>query len=399
MADGAVRLALINNPRLQSDFAQLQLTEAEVISATSLRNPGFSIASLSRGSEHEVERAVSFDLMGLLTLPLRSKMAKQQFETLKLATTAELLTLAHATRQAYYAAIAATQRASYAADVQTAAEAANQLAIDLAKAGNISRLDAAREQVFYAQAHAQYTQLVTQQQAARERLIRLLGLNDSNLLKLPDHLDELPPEARTLNQVEQLAMQQRIGVQLAKQQAAQTAQSLKLSKVTRFINVLELGYQSNTSNQQPTQKGFEVRLELPLFDFGSSRIAQAEAIYRRALADVATTAINARSQARETYARYHSGYALAKQYRDHALPLQQQISQEMLLRYNGMLISPFELLAQAREQIDSSERYLTALENFWLASADLDNVLQGSVSLSTTTAIHTNSMQTEGRQP
>lgn len=378
----AVRLALINNPNLQARFAQLQLTQAEVVAATRLRNPGLSIASLSRGNERELERAISLDVMGLLTLPLRGKLAKQHFESSKLETTAALLSLAHETRRAYHTAIAASQRTAYTNDVQNAAQAAQQFAKDLAKAGNISRLDAAREQAFYADAQAQYTRLMGLEQTAYEQLIQLLGLTDRHAVKLPTRLDPLPAAPRSLDQVEQLALQNRIDVQLAKQQAAQTAQALQLTKVTRFINVLDLGYQSNRSSQEPTQTGFEISLELPLFDFGSSRVAQAEAIYRRALAEVASVAIAARSQARETYARYQRDYALAQHYRDQVLPLQQQISQEMLLRYNGMLISPFELLAQAREQISSSEAYVSALENFWLAQADLDNVLQGQVNVS-----------------
>jgi outer membrane protein TolC len=397
--DNAVHLALINNPNIQSRFAELQLSETEIRLVARLRNPGISIAHLTRGNERELERAISLDVMGLLTLPLRGKIAKQHFESLKLETTAELLTLAHETRRAYHTAIAASQRVAYANNVQHAAQAGQQFANDLAKAGNISRLDAAREQAFYVESQAQYTRLMSLEQSAHEQLIQLLGLTDRHALKLPTQLDPLPAAPQSLDQVEQLALHNRIDVQLVKQQAAQTAQALQLTKVTRLVNVLDLGYQSNRSNEQPTQKGFEISLELPLFDFGSTRVAQAEAIYRRALADVASVAIAARSQARETYARYQRDYALAKHYRDQVLPLQQQISQEMLLRYNGMLISPFELLAQAREQISSSETYVSALENFWLAQADLDNVLQGNVIVNAANNAAPINLPIEGQQP
>jgi hypothetical protein len=48
--------------------------------------------------------------------------------------------------------------------------------------------------------------------------------------------------------------------------------------VVRFINVLELGYQNNSSKQQPNQTGYEIRLEIPLFDWsGAARLARAEA--------------------------------------------------------------------------------------------------------------------------
>ena len=54
---------------------------------------------------------------------------------------------------------------------------------------------------------------------------------------------------------------------------------------------------------------------------------------------------------REAYSAYRTAYDLARHYRDEIVPLRKRISEEKLLRYNGMLISVFELLADAREQV------------------------------------------------
>jgi hypothetical protein len=43
-----------------------------------------------------------------------------------------------------------------------------------------------------------------------------------------------------------------------------------------------------------------------------------------------------------------------------------------VLRYNGMLIGVFELLADARTQIASVNASIEALRDFWIAQADLD---------------------------
>jgi hypothetical protein len=51
---------------------------------------------------------------------------------------------------------------------------------------------------------------------------------------------------------------------------------------------------------------------------------------------------------------------------------------ESLRRYNGMLMSPFELMVAAREQVLAINRYIEALRDFWLAESDLDMVLVGS---------------------
>ena len=60
----------------------------------------------------------------------------------------------------------------------------------------------------------------------------------------------------------------------------------------------------------------------------------------------AQTAVNARSQVREAYQGYRSSYEIAQHYRDDVVPTAQRISDENVLRYNGMFISVFELQAR-----------------------------------------------------
>ncbi|HEX7951685.1 MAG TPA: TolC family protein, partial [Burkholderiales bacterium] len=114
-----------------------------------------------------------------------------------------------------------------------------------------------------------------------------------------------------------------------------------------------------------------------LFDWGDARVAKAQAIYMQSVNRVAETAVNARSEVRESYAAYLTAYELAKHYRDEIVPLRKTISEENQLRYNGMLISVFELLADAREQVASVNAYLDALKAFWLAEADLQSAVGG----------------------
>jgi outer membrane protein TolC len=102
----------------------------------------------------------------------------------------------------------------------------------------------------------------------------------------------------------------------------------------------------------------------------------------QALNRAAETAINARSEVREAYGNYHSSYDIAKHHRDEILPVHQRIAEENVLRYNGMLIGVFELLADARAQVVGVNNYIDSLRDFWLARADLDMALVGKPSLS-----------------
>ena len=137
------------------------------------------------------------------------------------------------------------------------------------------------------------------QGAARERLTRLTGLWGAQAqFKLPERLPDLPKAPNDLPDVEQTAMSQRMDVQAAKLGAAQLAHNLGLTKATRFVNVLELGAIRNSWNpisDLPVQRGYTISLELPNFDWGTARVAKAEAIYMQAVNRAAETAINARS--------------------------------------------------------------------------------------------------------
>ena len=87
--------------------------------------------------------------------------------------------------------------------------------------------------------------------------------------------------------------------------------------------------------------------------------------------------IDARSEVREAYGAYRNAYDAAKHHREQIVPLRQRILDENVLRYNGMLIGVFDLLADARVQIASVRASIDALRDFWLADAELDMALVG----------------------
>ena len=68
---------------------------------------------------------------------------------------------------------------------------------------------------------------------------------------------------------------------------------------------------------------------------------------------------------------------MARHYRDEIVPLRKTIAEENVLRYNGMLIGVFELLADNRTQINSVLGAINAYQLFWLADAALAASMTG----------------------
>ena len=174
---------------------------------------------------------------------------------------------------------------------------------------------------------------------------------------------------------ETIGLEEALTLLAARREAASLAASLDLTKVTRYVNLIEVGALRNSETGQEDQRGWELELRIPIFDFGGARVARAEHQYMQAVNRATDAAVRARSEVREAYGAYRTAYDLTRHYRDEIVPLRKRISEEMLLRYNGMLSSVFELLADVRETVASVNGYVEAQRDFWQAEADLQMAL------------------------
>ncbi|WP_070266699.1 TolC family protein [Duganella sp. HH101] len=374
----AVQIALLNSPALKASLAELGVTEAEFVQSGRMRNPSLGFGRIRGGGETEIDRSVTFDIAGLLTLPARSRIEGRRFEQAKLQAAAQAVQLAADTRRAYFTAVAAAQSAAFAEQVRVAADASSELAEKMAKVGNWSKLDQARERAFYQDALTQLARSRHEATASREQLIRLLGLwGEQQNFTLPDRLPDLPPQPREMNDAEAQALTQRLDMQAARRDTEATAEALGLTKATGFINVFDAGYANKSSTGKPRENGYQVSFELPIFDWGSAKVARAQAQYMQSVHRTTDTAVRARSEVREAYSSYRTTYDIARHYRDEVVPLRKKISDEVLLRYNGMLASVFELLADSREQLNSVNTAIETQRDFWIAETRLHTAVNG----------------------
>lgn len=376
--DDAVQIALLNNRGLQAAYTELGISEADLVQAGRLPNPGFTFNRTHWSDGIGIERAISMGVLSILTMPMATRIERARFEQTKLVTADAMLKLAAQAQRAYIEAVAAQQSAVYAQRVGESAGAGAELAARMRDAGNFSKLEYAREQTVYARAAADVATARRDALAARERLTRVMGLWGSEIrYTLPEHLPDMPPMRPELVDIERFAIANRLDIQAAKANTRSVATAFGLTHVTRFINALNVSYLNNFESDKGHERGYEISVEIPLFDWGGAKVARAKATYMRSVNELAQTAIDARSEVREWYSAYLTNYDIARHYRDEVVPLRKTISEEMLLRYNGMLASPFELLSDARDQIEAVNASIDSLKNYWLAQTDLQFALGG----------------------
>ena len=373
----AVQLALVNSPSMQAIVAQSWADASMAAQSSRISNPILSLERMRLGDETEIGRLLSFGLLDLLTLPARKGIAEGRIKQAQLRLSSEVVDQVTQVRQAWVRAVAAQQTYTYTQQVLASAQASAELAKRLQAVGNFNKLDRARQQAFYADTATQLASAQHQATAAREELVRLLGLDDGQavMLKLPARLPELPKEALSPQEAGYQASQGRLDLQIAKADYDAAARAQGWNTVSTFTDI-ELGIRRDSvfdaaDNSKQTRRGFEISLELPIFDWGGMRRGAMNAQTLAAANRLEATARAAGSNVRQSYSAYRTSYDIARHHRDEVIPLRKIISEENQLRYNGMLISVFELLADSRDQVNSVMAALNAEQQFWQANAAL----------------------------
>jgi outer membrane protein TolC len=395
-------VALFSNRSLQAAFAELAANEAEQVEAILPPSPTFSLARVAGpisvtaiGSALEIERLVLVNVLSLMTLPRRLEIAEQRFKQAQLRAIEAVLRTAVETRRAYYRAVAAAHAVEFLEEAKASAEASSEIAKRLGETGALNKLQQAREHAFYADLGAQLATARLRRGAAREQLIRAMGLwGQDTEIKLPNKLPALPATVEPLRNFEAEAVATRIDLQIARMEIDILAKSYGLTKRTRFISVLEVAGMRNFERERATTpaepphepevertktrwSGVELELQIPIWDLGEARTRRAEETYLQAVHRLAEKAINVRSEVREAYAGYRGTHDIARLYQKEVLPLRRIISDETMLHYNAMIADLSVLLADARARVLSNVAAIDAQRDFFLAKTELQAAILG----------------------
>jgi outer membrane protein TolC len=380
---GAVELALSFSPSFQAALSDMAIASANATQSARIANPIFTFDRLARREDGVVDldigRMLSVSLLELIFLPSRIATADATQAQLRLRAASSAVAAATDARQAWVRAVAAAQSLQYAEQVMAAGEASAELAKRMYQVGNFSKLQRARQQAFYAEAAAQLARAQGVSVATREALVRTLGLDDALAAKLtlPARLPDVPAQPLAEVTVAQAALDQRLDVQIAKASVDAVGKRYGFDTARSYVNAMHLAGVRNSATGKPPQRGYELELTLPVFDFGDARRLAGQASYLAATQRATQTAVEATSQVREQYANYRKAHDLSQLYRNEIVPLRKTIADETLLKYNGMLIGVFDLLAETRAQIGSVIQAIDAERDFWLADAALQATMLG----------------------
>ena len=380
-AQTAVTIALLNNRSLQAEFEEIGISQADLAQASRLHN--IEIAGSWRFPDRppsavDAEYSAAGDLLDLLTLPARKKVAARNLEQTKLQVADKVLELAAETQTAFYdlqAQLDLTNRLS-------AIVALNDAAADFAQrqynAGDISELELNNQQASAAQSQLELMQARSRAQMQREQLNRLMGLAGTQTnWQITDQLPSLPTNEPPMSNLESLAVKQRLDLAAAREQVESVAAALRLKEHTRFIPGATIGVDTERTPDGQRVTGPTLDLELPLFDQGQPAVARLAAEYRQAQDNYQALSVNVRSEVRQARDALLAAREAAEFSEQHLLPLQAKILRKTLLQYNAMQESTYDLLLAKQNEETATQEYVASLRDYWIARAELGRAVGG----------------------
>jgi len=384
-AESATQIALLNNRRLRSTLEDVGISQAEFVEASTPRNPVLHGRPRwsSPGGLPNPEIGLETEVLDILLIPLRKRVAAQELVQTERRVSHEILQLAAETKGAYFTFLASEQQLRKLRDIGGVNATVSDFAKRVHDAGNINDLELMELQVGDRQVQADLKRAQAEVDTRRAKLNRVLGLSGAQArwtLAL-NELPSLPPSDPSFSRAEAAALTQRQDLAAARANVSAVEAALALKRKTRLIPGLNLGVDTERETDGTQLTGPEARIDLPLFNWGRASIAKLEGELRKARA--VSEAIEA--EVRNDVAASHAALLLAREAAEFQqttlLPLRQSILKETLLHYNAMQKSNFALLRAKDEEQRAEKDAIESLRDYWIALVELEKAAGGSLTV------------------
>ena len=193
-------------------------------------------------------------------------------------------------------------------------------------------------------------------------------------------MPDAPAQALALDGLESRALEQRQDLAAARSSAIAAAQTAGVAGYAEVFSGAMLGAHFQRDADVSGTLGPAITVPIPIFDQGQAATSRAQAQFRQAQDRYWSLAVQIRSQVRKAHTQMESAREQAIYYQQVVIPLHQRIVEQTQLQYNGMFIGVAGLLAAKEEQVNAGAHYVESLRDYWVARAQMEAALGGSIS-------------------
>ncbi len=363
----AVRIALLNSPRIARTYNRLGFAAADLYRAGRLGNPHLELAGPRE--EYTVGFALSF--VELLTLPKRAELAREEFAAVQRDLGAEVLALIADVETAYYYAVGARQLATLHARAAEAATLSATLADRFREAGNMTPRDHALERSAAALARVRALEAERAAADARLELAALLGLPYDGEWTVPNALPAPPSPALDVDTLVERAAGTRLDLAAARIRTEVLAGRLGVTRWTRWTGDVEVGVEREKEAGGGRKTGATLAIEIPVFDWRGDRAMRDQAALERAVIELKSLALGVENEVRHAHAALTAAAAGVGEYRFELVPQRQAVVARTQEEVNFMVAGVFELLVAKRQEYEAWQGYLESVRDYWQARVAL----------------------------
>jgi cobalt-zinc-cadmium efflux system outer membrane protein len=373
------RVALINNPGLAAEYANLGIARSALVRAARLSNPTVEASMRFRhGDDDAVDIKAVQDIVELALLPRRREAAERSLDAAKDRLTSRIMGVAREARSAfveYQTVLVLLEKKRKLADSR---EAAMDVARRMVEAGNMTTLEFASFEQRYRATQLEQAALQVDVRSKRETVNRVMGIREDTDWKAKRAGESvvetmgIPAEdadRRALDASLELAAQRSEIEGLASQRG--------IAQTKSFMPEIKVGVDSERDPDHEWAVGPALVLSVPLFDQGQAAIAAVDSQMQASWNRYAQTAVAIASAARTALARLDASQQALRMQQEEVVPLLRKAFQETLLQYNGMLVGVFDLLRAKEQEIEAQARLAELTREFRLARLDLQHLLAG----------------------
>ena len=412
--DEAVRLALLNNRRLQAEFMAIGAAKADLVQAGLLSNPtlAFSAQFPEGGGRSNIQASLAQNIADLWQIPKRKRAASAGLEETILRVAHFAFNLAQETRIDYYRAKAAEELLTVAEKNLDLVTKSYDAVRAQREAGTASLLDEnlSRGQVLSAELGVRNARLEASN--AKRTMARRLSLPQSvDSLVLVDPLPELTATPLTAEDAIEIARESRLDVQAVAQSAEALFARMELEKRKVFPDLSIGPFMERTDrralpgrdiaadfvraslangaltapdiqsrrerHQQRDQEidfllGPALSMTLPIFDQNQAQIAKAWYSYQRELKGYEALLVDIAQNVRSAVDAAGTAQANAVYYRNELVPQAMRNLEFASASYTAGQTNILTLLEAQRSALEAQRGLMLTLLEACLARARLE---------------------------
>lgn len=409
-AEEAVRVALLNNPRVRAAMLSIGVSRADFVQSTLYSNPSLflSLRFPDGGGRPNVEVSLAQNIAELWLVPARTDAAQRNLNRVVLEAARVAAFVVLDVRREYVRAVQAGEQLRLADDGVEIATQLVEIAELRQQAGSGSEIDLNLARATKLQAAADRRNAALAAVEARAELSRLLGLTeDPQTLVLTDAIREPPAWEVPAERLQEIARSARLDLQMIEQSVASAEALARLERI-RFLRSVDLGFAFELAERRArgdrdwfeetfydslqsgaltppnlmpresqgtdTIAGPTLSLELPLWDQNQAQVVRADRLVEQARQRRDALLVAAAQDIHAGLARVRAATENARSYREDLVPTAQR---NVALAQDGYRVghtSFLSVLEAQRAYVSTRGGQLEALRSAALAEIELERV-------------------------